>query len=320
MNKPTAILTLLALLSSPTLAQRCQWATVRYTTDLVLENLVNPDLSPVSPFPISSPTTATNGGLNNNRQDEEWIRILAVSPSRPLYAYTQNLHPIAPDSQDSILSVPIREVLWTHSVVDQEVCAGAIRMLVTTGWGTNGTGEEDKAYLLSAQVRFNASLPAPPVVESLDVVVVGEGDWGMSAEGFVEELKEKVGREVWSAISYVQQETRERLVDVANAYLDFYYGGGQNGEGSEKGEIWGKPCSRLDGLVYTSVGEGDETADCAVVRTGGVTDRQVLVDESVGAVSVFGKDGSLGGAPGAWLFRVVEGRVRYIHHVSATVG
>ncbi|KAL1840009.1 hypothetical protein VTJ49DRAFT_926 [Mycothermus thermophilus] len=317
------ILTLLTLLLLPTtLAQRCQWATVRSATDLVIESLANPHAAPVSPF--SNPVVV--GGETSLDQDEEdWSRILAISPSRTPYLYNQNLKPIAPESEGSILSTPVREVRWRHSVVDQEVCAGVVRMVVVTEWSRGAEGE-GKTYLLSAQVRFNTSATEPPVVHSLDLVVVGEGDWQTEDEEEGElstSLVTQLGKEDWSALSRVRQDTRDGLIAVGNAYLDYYYGGKGNeseNSGGEGPNLWEKPCSRLDGVVYTSVEEGEEAGDCGVVKTGGVTERRVLVDESVGAVSVLGRDGSLGGAASGWVFRVVEGRLRYVHQVAEVVG
>jgi hypothetical protein len=78
----------------------------------------------------------------------------------------------------------------------------------------------------------------------------------------------------------------------------------------------------LEGSVYTAVGEA-ESCEIGLEADGGgeggkgITERQFVVDESVGSVSVLARDGRLGDAPTVFEFRVVKGALRYVHQFTA---
>ncbi|KAK4039413.1 hypothetical protein C8A01DRAFT_16619 [Parachaetomium inaequale] len=296
------LLPLLPLLTSlPTLAQqtRCQWSTLRSATDQVLESLT---------AGITG-TTAAGG-------------ILLASPS---LIYTQNSVALSIASPDSVLSAPL-DVAFAHSIVDQDGCAGFVRIVVLPS--SDGEGGGKGVLVIGAQIFYNYTFNQGTTVRQIDLVFAREGDWQMPEGLNATALLGHVAGEDWGALSRARQDSRAVLEGVAGTYLDFV-GGTVNSDGNGTGTDseaavavpWGRPCSRLEGSVYTAVGDA-ESCEKGLSPMGGtaqgITGRQFVVDESIGAVSVLARDGKLGGAPGVFEFRVVEGKLRYVHQFAAT--
>jgi len=119
--------------------------------------------------------------------------------------------------------------------------------------------------------------------------------------------------ETWTEIPPAERDSRETIIAAANAYLDYF---------NDKSVTvpWGSPCERLEGGLYTGKGAPGVSAPedtCNVGVPSGVqlTDRQYVVDEALGAVTVllsFGKDR----LPDAHTFRVEKGKIRYVHTIT----
>ena len=89
---------------------------------------------------------------------------------------------------------------------------------------------------------------------------------------------------------------------------------------SAGGVEWGRPCARLDWGVYVDVRPEESCVVGVDVACGGgsVTERRLVVDESIGAVIVLARNGRLGGAPSVFELRVVDGNLRYVQEFAAT--
>ncbi len=119
--------------------------------------------------------------------------------------------------------------------------------------------------------------------------------------------------EDWSEIPEAQRDSRDTLVAAANAYLDSF---------DDKSVVvpWGSPCARLEGGLYTGKGAPgvatpEDTCNVGVPSGVKLTDRQYVVDPTIGAVTVlmsFGKDQ----LPDAHTFRVEHGKIRYVHTIT----
>lgn len=305
---------------------RCQWATLRSATDLVIESLA----------------AGTTPGV-------------PTIFSAPSLLYTQNLNTIPIASPASLLSAPL-EVLHTHSLVDQDACAGFIKLVVVannsdsnsnSNSNTQEAAERDgETYLLAAQIHFNYTFNTGTTVRQMDLVFAGAGDWQMmpaapatptptptlaaaaaaaafaaaSGEGLnATALAALLEREDWGALSRAVQDSRDVLEGVAGGYLDFLESAGNGTLEGEQEVAWGRPCARLEAAVYTAVAEGESCVGGLMPRReGGIVERKFVVDESVGAVSVLAKDEGMGGAPSVFELRVVEGKLRYVHQFAAT--
>ena len=303
--------------------QRCQWATLRAATDALLDDLTTPPSTPLTSNPLYSPNlTYTHNG-----------------------ALLPNIH-----SPPSIFASAPLTLLTTHTILDQDRCAAFGKFIATfnsTSSSQEGGKEKEERVVsrlvgLQAHYSYDPTRSIPTLVEKIDVVSVGKGDGLIQDEVDSEQFEGYVNNEGWRSLSEDEQDGWEGLEGVAGGWLDWLGGGntsnttsgGGNDNGSEKGgesedeiekRLWGRPCSRLDGGVYTAAAkEGESCVQGAKVQGEGegkgITERKFLVDDSVGAVSVLARDGSLGGAPCVFEFRIVRGKLKYVHRFAATSG
>ena len=107
-----------------------------------------------------------------------------------------------------------------------------------------------------------------------------------------------------------ERSSRGALVAAANAYLDAFL--------EKKLDLvpWGFPCERTEGGMYT--GKGSPSDSCEVGVPGGVNivNRRFVVDEVQGTVTVYCTFGAGSGAPDSHMFRVENGKLRYVHTLT----
>ncbi len=142
-------------------------------------------------------------------------------------------------------------------------------------------------------------------VGPFDNILTDAGDWLFDANATYEYAR----REDWSDIPEGERATREVLIAAADAYLNLF-----NDPTTEV--PWGEPCARLEGGVYT--GRGLPTNSCNVGVPSGVqlVNRRYIVDPVKGAVNVFLEFGT-NSLPDSHTFRIENGRLRYVHTVTA---
>ncbi|KAH6627384.1 hypothetical protein F5144DRAFT_603659 [Chaetomium tenue] len=318
--------------------QRCQWATLRSATDSVLEALAA-GLSSTTTTPVvfSSPELV----YTLNGTPLPFPLPASADPAHTDTTTTTTNNTIT----TTLFTVPLT-LSVTHSIIDQDRCAAFIKAVAypttptpTTTTTTNTTNPNphphphpknkrtERILLLGAQIHYTYTPNQGAIVRQLNTITATEGDWKMPVglDGAV--LEGLVGGEEWRALGRGEQDGRGVLEGVAGGYLGVLGGEGNGGEGSGDGNgtvvVWGRPCARLEGSVYTAVGEGESCEVGLEVGGGGeegvgITERQFVVDESVGSVSVLARDGRLGGAPTVFEFRVVKGALRYVHQFAAT--
>jgi hypothetical protein len=112
-----------------------------------------------------------------------------------------------------------------------------------------------------------------------------------------------------------QRDTRATLVAAANAYLDAFL------EGKKDLVPWGYPCNRTEGGAHTGNGSPMDSCDVGVPAGVNIANRRFIVDETIGSVVVyctFGAGGPNGGsgAPDTHLFRIENGKLRYVHTLT----
>ena len=84
---------------------------------------------------------------------------------------------------------------------------------------------------------------------------------------------------------------------------------------------WGYPCNRTEGGMHTGSGNADDSCDVGVPSGVNIANRRFVVDPTIGAVVAFctfgaGNANGGSGAPDAHLFRVENGKLRYVHTVT----
>ena len=111
-----------------------------------------------------------------------------------------------------------------------------------------------------------------------------------------------------SVIHWIGTDSEFDAYPEADAYLDLFM--------DKTAQVpWGTPCARLEGGVYTGRGEPTDSCNVGVPENVPMVEREYVIDEAKGAVSVFLKMGE-NKLPDSHTFRVENGRIRYVHTVT----
>ena len=167
-------------------------------------------------------------------------------------------------------------------------------------------------YVIHTRMEANAD----GRVTRLESVVTDADDWVFGADAHLAQTR----IEDWGEIPAGRRDRREVIQAAADAYLD-------NWGAPDLPVPHGTPCSRLEGRIFTGARD-PEGQTCTMgafpqpIETGS---RRYVIDETVGAVSIFHKfswiDAGLGpyhpGTPASQTFRIERGMNRYIHEVTA---
>jgi hypothetical protein len=184
-----------------------------------------------------------------------------------------------------------------RSIFDTATCQTFTEVIVTN---------KAAPYVFGTRLRVNHDK-----IAEVEILWTTTGYWLFNADAYLKHSSE----ENWGPIPAAQRATRDTLVAAANAYLDAFL--------EKKTDLvpWGYPCERLEGGAYT--GRGSPTDSCAVGVPAGVNivNRRFIVDEVLGTVQVFctfGAGGPRGGSGAAdsHLFRVENGKLRYVHTLT----
>jgi hypothetical protein len=148
-------------------------------------------------------------------------------------------------------------------------------------------------------------------VTEIDSLVTDKDDWLFNAEAYLKYSS----AEDWPVLALDERVSRQDLIDAGNQYFDFVF--------LDKGirPPWGTPCARLEGGAYTNP-KNENNDTCQIPAPLGsmyVINRSYVVDEEMGAVNVFCRFGGENGMPDSHLFRLVNGRYRWIHTLSVNL-
>jgi hypothetical protein len=208
--------------------------------------------------------------------------------------YWENI--AAADIQKGFLTKPLK-IDHHRSFLDTDTCQTITEVIVA-----------DKAapYVLSTRLRVNHDK-----IAEVETLWTTTGYWLFNADAYLKYSS----TEKWDPIPAEKRDTRGALVAAANAYLDAFL------EKKIDQVPWGFPCVRVEGGAYT--GKGTPSDSCEVGVPGGVNiaNRRFVVDEVLGTVSVYCTFGATGpnggsGAPDSHLFRVENGKLRYVHTLT----
>ena len=184
-----------------------------------------------------------------------------------------------------------------RSLLDEATCQTFTEVIVT---------DAANPYVLGTRMRINHDK-----IAEIEILWTTTGYWLFNADNYLKYSS----AEDWSPISAEKRDSRETLVGAANSYLDAFL------EGKIDRVPWGFPCVRVEGGMYT--GKGTPTDSCEVGVPSGVNiaNRHFVVDEVLGSVVVyctFGAGGPNGGsgAPDTHLFRIENGKLRYVHTLT----
>jgi hypothetical protein len=184
-----------------------------------------------------------------------------------------------------------------RSLLDTSTCQTFTEVIVS-----------DKAspYALGTRLRVNHGL-----IAEIEMMWTTTGYWGFNVDNYLK----YASSEDWGAIPAAKRDTRATLVSAASAYLDAFL------EGKMDLVPWGSPCNRTEGGMHTGKGSPDDSCQVGVPSGVNIANRHFVVDETIGAVvafCTFGAGNTTGGsgAPDTHLFRVENGKLRFVHTLT----
>ncbi len=208
--------------------------------------------------------------------------------------YVENFKTIGID--DGLIKKPMK-IDHQRSLLDTATCQTFTEVIVS-----------DKAgpYALGTRIRVNHAL-----IAEIEMMWTTTGYWGFNVDNYLK----YTSAEDWGVIPAASRDTRSTLVSAANAYLDAFL------EGKMDLVPWGSPCNRTEGGMHTGKGAADDSCQVGVPSGVNISNRHYVVDETIGAVvafCTFGAGSATGGsgAPDSHLFRVENGKLRYVHTLT----
>lgn len=204
------------------------------------------------------------------------------------------------DIKTGLLSKSLK-VDFAHTIIDQTECASFTKLVVA---------DAKNPYVIGTQIFYNDTADGILTTDVVDVIVTGAGTGDAPAQ-----ILDHVAVEDWSSLGRDNQDGRDVLRAVADVYLDLWT------DPSKIGSVpFARGCSRLEGSRFVADSctagldlPGPENTSPPQPNT----NRRYVIDESVGAVSVFSSFGSLENAPASHEFRIVGGKLYYVHQIIA---
>jgi hypothetical protein len=184
-----------------------------------------------------------------------------------------------------------------RSLLDTSTCQTFTEVIVS---------DNANPYVLGTRLRVNHGL-----IAEIEMLWTTTGYWLFNADNYLKYSS----TEDWGAIPAAKRDSRATLVSAANAYLDAFL------EGKMDLVPWGFPCNRTEGGMHTGKGAADDSCQVGVPSGVNIANRHFVVDETIGAVvafCTFGAGSATGGsgAPDTHLFRVENGKLRFVHTLT----
>jgi hypothetical protein len=200
------------------------------------------------------------------------------------------------DMNTGLIKTPMK-IDHHRSLLDTATCQTFTEVIVTN---------KEKPYVLGTRLRVNHDK-----IAEIEILWTTTGYWLFNADNYLKYSS----TENWGIIPADKRDTRDTLVAAANAYLDAFL------EGKKDLVPWGYPCNRTEGGAHTGKGDPSDSCDVGVPSGVNIANRRFVVDPTIGSVVVFctfgaGSPGGGSGAPDTHLFRVENGKLRYVHTLT----
>ena len=251
----------------------------------------------LTPLAAQAQISCTRGGLQNAVDmyiEAQGSGDISGLPLASGLGYMEN---IAPANLSEGIVNKAMAIDYHMSILDEDSCQTFTEVIVT---------DANEPYVLGTRMRINHDK-----IAELEVIWTTTGYWLFNADNYLK----YASMEDWGPIAATQRDSRGTLVAAANAYLDAFL----------EAEIdlvpWGFPCVRIEGGAYTGTGSADDSCEVGVPGGVNIANRRFVVDEVTGSVVVYctfgagGPDGG-SGAPDTHLFRVENGKLRYVHTLT----
>ena len=212
--------------------------------------------------------------------------LLPTAPATLFYEQQASI-----EARDSIVNEALAAD-FSRSILDETSCQTFTELIVL---------DDKHPYVIGIRLRLVAG-----TVMELEAMVTDEGDWRFNPQATFEHSS----TESWDVLPTAARVDRATLEAAANAYFDQFFSGPNTVY-----VPWGVPCNRLEGGDY--IGDGRPTDSCNVDVPSGlnISGRRFVVDEAMGAVVGFARFGR-NVIPDTHLFRLVNGKIRYVHTLT----
>ena len=204
---------------------------------------------------------------------------------------------IAPANINNGLIKKALKIDFHRSLLDTANCQTFTEVIVT---------DPASPYVLGTRLRVNHDK-----IAEIEILWTTTGYWLFNADNYLKYSS----TENWGTIPAEKRDTRDTLVAAANAYLDAFL--------EQKKDLvpWGYPCNRTEGGMHTGNGSPTDSCDVGVPSGVNISNRRFVVDATIGSVVVFctfgaGNPNGGSGAPDTHLFRVENGKLRYVHTLT----
>ena len=164
-----------------------------------------------------------------------------------------------------------------------------------------------KPWVVGTQMRHH---PEDNSVYFIDVIAATNGSLYFDAAKTLQHARP----ERWDPLPEAARSSREELKAAADAYLDMW-----SNETAVDAVPWGTPCNRLEGSRYTGNGTAADSCKVDIPRNhtqAPNSHRRYVIDPEMGSVSVLCVFEHLNNAPDSHLFRLENGKLRYVHTIT----
>jgi hypothetical protein len=208
--------------------------------------------------------------------------------------YIENMMEIKRDQ--GLWNTPL-PIAYHRSFLDADSCRTFTEVVVTEG---------GNPYVLGTRLKVEDGR-----ISEIDSLVTKKGDWLFNADNYLKYSK----AEDWRVLNADERIDRQALIKAGNAYFDHF---------SDKNVQvpFGTPCARLEGGIYTTRNFDDPKASCDIGFPEDklpIVNRSYVVDVDMGTVNIFCRFGNPPGAPDSHTFRLVNGKLRYVHTLTLNI-
>jgi hypothetical protein len=220
---------------------------------------------------------------------------LSKAPLAFKVKYFENMTEIK--KEQGLWNTPL-PITFHRSFFDADSCRTFTEVIVTEG---------GNPYVLGTRLKIEDGQ-----ISEIDSLVTKKGDWLFNADDYLKYSK----AEDWRVLNANERIDRQALINGGNAYFDHF---------SDKNVAvpFNIPCARLEGGMYTTKKFDDPKASCDIgfpedTRLP-IINRSYVVDVEMGTVNIFCRFGRPPGMPDSHTFRLVNGKIRYVHTLTASV-
>jgi|WetSurMetagenome_2_1015567.scaffolds.fasta_scaffold312407_1 hypothetical protein len=221
---------------------------------------------------------------------------LSKAPLAAKVKYLENMTEIK--KEQGLWNTPL-PIAFHRNLLDVDSCRSFTEVIVIEG---------SNPYVLGTRLKVENGK-----ISEIESLITKKGDWLFNADDYLKYSK----AEDWRVLNANERIDRQALINAGNAYFDHF---------SDRAVKipFNTPCARLEGGMYTTKVFDDPKATCYVGFPEGeeklpILKRDYVVDVDMGTVNIFCRFGRPPGMPDSHTFRLVNGKIRYVHTLTPSV-